>query len=351
METDIARRVFIKAAASAAVAPLGNTDTRAMPESASAAVDAVVWKTVTASSAIGPSLDGHTDTVPDIVGRIGAPIDLAIFTEGNHFPVLLGDEILPAFRAWARGQARYAATRLDNVVVVTLPQAMIAAAIESGAITLGNLTLVVSPESGFYPDVVMGGPAMLKGLRKMARIDASARVFARNRGLALLVAAGNPLAISHLSDVESAKARVVLAQASEAGARRQYVEALEMLAGREVAASILGRELVTFAGRLGIQHRDVLQAIATRHADVGIIFRHLAQYFATQYSALCAMVEVSGAERFASTIAMAAVSTPARANAARAFSEFFFGVAREVYPRYGFALMSESEFGASIALD
>jgi hypothetical protein len=39
--------------------------------------------------------------VPDIVGRIGAPIGLAIFTEGNHFPVLLGGEIVEPFRTWA----------------------------------------------------------------------------------------------------------------------------------------------------------------------------------------------------------------------------------------------------------
>ena len=49
-----------------------------------------------------PALNGHTDTVPDILGRLGAPIGLAIFTEGNHFPALLGGEIIEPFRAWAR---------------------------------------------------------------------------------------------------------------------------------------------------------------------------------------------------------------------------------------------------------
>jgi hypothetical protein len=40
-----------------------------------------------------------------------------------------------------------------------------------------------------------------------------------------------------------------------------------------------------------------------------------------------------------------------RALATRAFSEFFFVIAREVYPRCEFAARSEAAFGASIALD
>jgi hypothetical protein len=48
---------------------------------------------------------------------------------------------------------------------------------------------------------------------------------------------------------------------------------------------------------------------------------------------------------------MAAAVNPLRAEAAGAFSEFFFDVARDVYPRYGFATMSEAEFGATIRLE
>jgi hypothetical protein len=41
---------------------------------------------------------------------------------------------------------------------------------------------------------------------------------------------------------------------------------------------------------------------------------------------------------------------PLRATAAKAFSEFFLGVAREVYPRHGFAAMNAAEYGETIAL-
>jgi accessory colonization factor AcfC len=228
---------------------------------------------------------------------------------------------------------------------------MIVGMLLGGGLSLGNLTLEVSRASGFYPDIVIGGTAPLKQLRKASLVEAEARVFARNQGLSLLVSAGNPFDIQSLEDLARSAIRVVMASENEPGARHQYMSALEALIGQEATKSILARETVTFPGRLGIQHRDVLQAIAGRDADVGIIFHHLARYFAATYPELCAMVMVPGAKKFSSTIAMAKTTEPLRASAAKAFSEFFLGVAHEVYPRYGFAMMSEAEYGTTISLE
>ena len=306
---------------------------------------AVVWKRLVPAPTPVPLLNGHTDTVPDIVGRLGTPIGLAIFTEGNHFPALLGGEIIEPFRA------QYAGLALENIVVVTLPQPVIVGMLIGGAIALGNLTLEVSRASGFYPDIVMGGAAPLTELREAGIVAAEARVFARNRGLSLLVAAGNPLDVESLDDLTRPGIRIVMASESEPGARRQYISALETLLGAGATKSILGRETLSFPGRLGIQHRDVLQAIASRKADVGIIFHHLARYFAAAYPELCAMVTAPPAEEFSSTIAMVSAIDPPRALAAEAFSTFFLEAAREVYPRYGFAMMDEAEFGKTIRLE
>lgn len=339
------RRNFL---ASSAAAPILGS----LPHRAAAECNAgVVWKQVIAAPAGIPALDGHTDTVPDIVGRLGAPIGLAIFTEGNHFPALLGGDIVEPFRYWARSQKRYASLALDNIVIVTLPQPMIVGMLLGGGIALGNFTIAVNRASGFYPDIVMGGATPLTQLRKASIVEAEARVFARNRGLSLLVATGNPLGITGLGDLTRPGIRVVMASQSEPGARLQYISALEAMLGAAATQSILAREKVTFPGRLGIQHRDVLQATASRDADVGIIFHHLAQYFAAAYPELCTMVAVPGAEKFSSTIAMASTKDPLRAEAARGFSEFFLAAAREVYPRYGFAVMNEAEFGATISLE
>ena len=214
-------------------------------------------------------------------------------------------------------------------MVVTLPQPIIVGMLLGGRISLGNLTIEVSRASGFYPDIVMGGAALLTQLHRASIVEAEALVFARNRGLCLLVASGNPLAIQRLDDLARRAIRIVMASESEPGARHQSISALEALIGQEATKSILSRETMAFPGRLGIQHRDVLQAIAGRYADVGIIFHHLACYFAAAYRELCAMVTVPGAEKFSSTIAMAETIDPLRAPATKAFSEFFLGVARE----------------------
>ena len=61
---------------------------------------------------------------------LAAAIDLAIFTEGNHFPALLGNEILEPFRIWATRDSRYSELQLGNIVVVTLPQPVIVSMIK-----------------------------------------------------------------------------------------------------------------------------------------------------------------------------------------------------------------------------
>jgi hypothetical protein len=147
------------------------------------------------------SFAGHTDTVPDIVGRIGTPPSVVIFTEGNHLMALLSADILGAFPSWAKSQRQYADLDLDNIVVVTVPQPVVVQMISTGGIALGNLMLDVSRKSGFYPDIVMAGPEPLRRLRKLGAIEPRARFFSRNRGFALLVRKGNPLGTHDLVDV------------------------------------------------------------------------------------------------------------------------------------------------------
>src|SRR2546427_564913 len=182
----------------------------------------LVWPVVTKLQPGAPSFAGHTDTVPDIVGRIGTPPGLAIFTEGNHLMALLSDDIVSAFPSWARSRPRYADLDLANIVVVTLPQPIVVQMIRTGAIALGNLTLDVSRRSGFYPDIVMGGPDPLRQLRELGVIERQARFFSKNLGPALLVRKGNPLGIHGLADVARTGARTALPDAQEADARARY---------------------------------------------------------------------------------------------------------------------------------
>src|SRR5262249_28983863 len=183
----------------------------------------LVWPVVTKLPPGIRSFAGHTDTVPDIVGRIGTPPSLVIFTEGNHLMALLSDDILGAFPPWAKSQPQYADLDLDNIVVVTVPQPVVVQMIRTGAIALGNLGLEVNRKPGFYPDIGMAGPDPLRQLRTPGAIEPRARFFSRNRGFALLVRKGNPLGIHGLVDVARRGARIALPEAaSEPQARARY---------------------------------------------------------------------------------------------------------------------------------
>src|SRR5262245_59353359 len=193
------RRTFLGGALTAT----GVGSFRAQSAAAQAVTPAepLVWPVVTKLPPNIRSFAGHTDTVPDIVGRIGTPASLVIFTEGNHLMVLLSDDIIGAFPSWAKSEPQYADLDLDNIVVVTVPKPIVVQMIRTGGIALGNLVLDVSRKSGFYPDIVMAGPDPLREVRKLSAIEPQGRFFSRNRGFALLARKGNPLGIHDLVDV------------------------------------------------------------------------------------------------------------------------------------------------------
>ena len=112
--------------------------------------------------------------------------------------------------------------------------------------------------------------------------------------------------------------------------------------GEGEAKAMLARETVTFEGRLGIQHRDILEALAKNQANVGIIFAHLARYYARTFPDLVEMIEVPGADRFSSTIALTEAAAPLHPHAAIAFEEFFLAGRKIIPARDGGALGEEA---------
>jgi hypothetical protein len=295
------------------------------------------------------SFDGHADTVLDVIGRIGTPASLVIFTEGNHLMVLSSSDIVGAFPSWANSQPQYTDLDLTNIVLVTLPQPILLEMIRTGGVALGNLTLDVSRSSGFYPDIFMGYPEPLRQLRRMGVIGPEARFFCKNRGVALLVRKGNPLEIHGLLDVVRPGIRVALPDAGDVRAKCRA--AADDLVGEPAANTLFAAEVRSFPGRLGIMHRDLPEMIARGYADVAFTWRHLVSYWARIFPTQFECIEVAGAEPYFTQIAFGRVIDPLRPRAIKAFDEFFFSRARDVYPQYDFARMNDSEYGATLALD
>jgi hypothetical protein len=293
-----------------------------------------------------PRLDGLTDVLPDFVGPLDGSAELTIFTEGNHYPVLL-PPVLDAFPAWCRASG---ACEVDvgKILVVTLPQPMVVDMLLKGGIRLGNAIIPVGRDQRIFPDLVMGGPAPLRQLAEAGILEPRATVFARHRGLGLLLKRD----LAKVGDIESFRARaarIVLASESEPGARNQYRTTLEALTGKEATADLLEREVRAFPGRLGIQHRDVPYAILNEIADGGIIFSHLAAYYAHIYPDRLRAVAVPSAEPFGQELALArTVRGPGRLT--EAFERFFRDAARTAYPAGGFADLSKFHYGAELKL-
>jgi hypothetical protein len=347
------RRAFLGGTMGAATLAAGSAQsvTAAMAESPidHAPPEPLVWPALVKLPSGIRLFAGHTDTVLDVVGRIGAPPSLVIFTEGNHLMVLLSDDIISAFPSWAKSQSQYADLNLDNIVVSTLPQPILVEAIRAGGIALGNLTLEVSRRSGFYPDIFMGYPEPLRQLHERGVVESQARFFCRNRGVTLLVRKGNPLGIRGLSDVLHAGTRIALPDAGDVRAKCRA--AADALLGKPAADALFAAEVRSFPGRLGIMHRDLPEMVARSYADVAFTWHHLVSYWARIFPNHFEVVAVAGAEPFFTEIALARAVDPLRARALQAFDEFFFSRAREVYPRYDFAPMNNDEFGKTLVLD
>src|SRR5215471_17649326 len=200
--------VFGTCKAQSVTAQAQHAGVRALPEP-------LVWPIVTKLQPEIRSFIGYADTVLDVIGRIGAPPSLVIFTEGNHLMVLSSDDIAGAFPSWAKARPQYADLDLSNVILITLPQPILVQVIRTGAVGLGNLTLDISRTSGLYPDIFMGYPEPLRQLRRLGLIEPQARFFCKNRGVALLVRKGNPLGIHGLADVVRTGARIALSESGD----------------------------------------------------------------------------------------------------------------------------------------
>jgi hypothetical protein len=240
---------------------------------------------------------------------------------------------------------------LDNIVVVTVPQPVVVQMIREGGIALGNLILDVSRKSGFYPDIVMAGPEPLQEVRKLGVIEPQARFFSKNRGPALLVRKGNPLGIHGLTDILRTGARIALPNAAEQTTRARYRAAMEGLIGKSQTDAVFAAEVPDFPGRIGIVHRDLPEMVARGYADTAFTQYHLVSYWTRIFPRHFELVPVSGAEQYFVKIAFARVLDPLRPRAAKAFEEFFFSQAGDVYPRYDFARMTDNEFGEALQLD
>ncbi|WP_189799454.1 substrate-binding domain-containing protein [Tateyamaria sp. syn59] len=294
--------------------------------------------------------DGFTNALPDVVGPVDGSASLTIFTEGNHYPVLL-PLVLDEFVAWCQTEERCAVSR-EDILVVTLPQVMIMQGFASGGFRFGNAQLPVAPDTPVYPDLVMLGSGPMARLAGQNLLAEPPRTFARHLGMGMLVSREAAAAVSDLEAFAGSELPFVMATPRETGARMQYVETLSALLGTETANTVLARETGDFPGRLAIQHRDIPYAVMNDIAPVGLLFGHLSRFYAEHWPEDLVFVEVPEAASFGREIAVA----PTRRNDGAdpelvgAFLDFLLDAAPDAYLEGGFADASTFGFGEEMSL-
>ncbi|MDJ0514057.1 MAG: substrate-binding domain-containing protein [Methyloceanibacter sp.] len=292
--------------------------------------------------------DGFTNSVPDIVGPLDGSAKLTIFTEGNHYPVLLP----LALEAFPRhcANTRRCDIEQDEIMVVTLPQVMIVGGLEAGGFRFGNAQLPVDPDGQVFPDVVMLGERAMGRLHKMDLLGNTPRVFARHRGMGLLVDRQRTDMVAGFDAFAASGLNFVMATPREAGARDQYVTTLNALFGKEATEHILEREVTDFPGRLAIQHRDIPYAVMNDVAPVGLVFGHLARFYADHWPNKLAFVEIPEAVPFGQEIVVARTDREGGdAALAETFIEFLMDAAPAAYEAGGFTPVGAFGFGREVS--
>ena len=194
----------------------------------------------------------------------------------------------------------------------------------------------------------MGYPEPLRQLHERGVVELQARFFCRNCGVTLLIRKGNPLGIRGLSDVLRTGTRIALPDAGDVRAKCRA--AADALLQKPAADALFAAEVRSFPGRLGIMHPDLPEMVARSYADAAFTWHHLVSYLDADIPEPPRDGRRCGGEPFFTEIALARAVDPLRARALQAFDEFFFGRAREVYPRYHFASMDNDEFGRTLVM-
>jgi len=223
--------------------------------------------------------------------------------------------------------------------------------IRTGAIALGNLTLDVNRKSGFYPDIVVAGPDLAAVAQDRSDRAAGALLRKKTAGSRCLSAKEIRSAFM-ASPTWCARARrscYRMQSRKQAPAPDTAQLSTSLSASPQpMPSSPRRRRTLRVAS---VSFIAISGDVARGHADVALTQYHLISYWVRIFPNHFELVPVPGMERFFVKIAFGRVIDPLRPRALKAFEQFFFGRAREVYPRYDLARMSDDEFGATLELD
>jgi ABC-type molybdate transport system substrate-binding protein len=279
-----------------------------------------------------------SNVVLDFHGSVQDP-DLVIFMAGNQYPVF--PELIVAFRGWLVTQPAHRGVKAERIFYATTPPGRLIDAMQSGQLLLGNFWLEVRPDR-LWPDVFMTGPRQQQRLRAAKYVE-SWTVYTRNRGVVLLVAAGNPKNIRGTADLMREDVRVALSSPTrEPASFESYSATLRAQGGAQMPDRLL-RKTSTVSPQ-AVHHRENPQFIYDGVADVAPMYFHFGEYLKRRMPEHFDYVALPAEGNFRDELAISMISNAPRRAAAAAWIDFIRSdVAAAVYNRYGFDYVSTED--------
>lgn len=206
---------------------------------------------------------------------------LTVFSDGNHHMALA--EALTLFRA------KHPA--INDIFYATTPPRVIVEALKSGALSLGNLVLSVTPQ------VFISPASVLERLVTDGYVHEHVP-FVKSRGSVMLVRKGNPKGIGGVADLARADVRIFLSNPqTETVSYQAYATTLRRIAAQnglesgflDAAPGALARMVYGDC----IHHREAPQCLADDRADVAVIYYHLALRYTRIFPELFELVALT----------------------------------------------------------
>lgn len=285
-----------------------------------------------------PYISEKSNVVLDLHGSAQDP-DLVIFMAGNQYRVV--PELLRAFREWTKTRPRHRGVKVERVFYATTPPGRLIDAMDSGRLVLGNYWIDVRPDK-LWPDVFMTGPRQQRRLLKFNYIDGWS-VYTRNRGVVLLVRAGNPKGIRGISDLMRDDVRVAISSpVREPASYESYSNTLRAQGGAQFPELILKKS--TTVSPVTVHHRENPQLIYDDLADVAPMYYHFGEYLKSHMPGRFDYVTLPEKGNFRDELAISLIRNAPRKVAALAWIDFIRSdTAATIYNSNGFEYADAAE--------
>ncbi len=295
------------------------------------------------SPGAGVYISEKSNLVLDFHGSYQDP-DLVLFMAGNQYRVL--PELVQTFRKWVAAHPRHRKLKVDGIFYATTPPGRLIDAMQAGQLVLGNLWIDVRPGK-LWPDVFMTGARQQRRLLAARYIERWS-VFARNRGVVLLVRAGNPKNIRGIADLMRDDVRVAISSpAREPASFESYAKTLRAQGGAQFPDLVLKK--TSTISPSAVHHRENPQFIFDGAADVAPMYYHFGDYLKTHMPQYFDYISLPAEGNFRDELAISVIREAPHEMAAAAWLEFIrSNAAAAVYELHGFDYASAEERSKSV---